>query len=66
MARGSGGCRKVGWSRSGTGKSGGARVIDFLSTDGTVWLLIVHAKAKFDSLPTSFLAALKKEIEDAI
>jgi hypothetical protein len=66
IVRGSGGCRKVRWSRSGTGKSGGARVIYFLTTDGTVWLLIVYAKAKFDSLPASLLAELKKGIEDAI
>jgi hypothetical protein len=31
-----------------------------------VWLLIVYAKAKFDSLPASLLAELKKGIEDAI
>jgi len=66
IVRGSGGCRKVRWSRSGTGKSGGARVIYFLAPDGTVWLLIVYAKAKFDNLPTSFLAQLKKGVEDAI
>jgi hypothetical protein len=66
IIRGSGGCRKVRWSRSGTDKSGGARVIYFLAPDGTVWLLIVYAKAKFDSLPASFLAQLKKGVEDAI
>jgi hypothetical protein len=61
----SGGCRKVRWSTEGTGKRGGARVIYFLASDGTVWLLIVYKKAKFDNLPTSFLAQLKKGIEDA-
>lgn len=66
IVRGSGGCRKVRWSRSGTGRSGGARVIYFLAPHGTVWLLIVYAKAKFDSLPASFLAQLKKGVEDAI
>lgn len=66
IIRGSGGCRKVRWSRSGTGKSGGVRVIYFLATKGTVWLLIVYAKAKFDNLPASFLAELKKGVEDAI
>jgi len=66
IIRGSGGCRKVRWSKSGTGKSGGARVIYFLAPDGTVWLLIVYSKAKFDSLPASFLAQLKKGVEDAI
>ncbi|HKW82353.1 MAG TPA: transcriptional regulator, partial [Burkholderiaceae bacterium] len=62
IIRGSGGCRKVRWSRSGTGKRGGARVIYFLGADGAVWLLIVYSKAKFDNLPASFLAQLKKGI----
>jgi hypothetical protein len=31
-----------------------------------VWLLIVYAKAKFDNSPASFLAQLKKGVEDAI
>ncbi|MGD9582686.1 MAG: transcriptional regulator [Lysobacterales bacterium] len=66
LIRDSGGCRKVRWSRSGMGKRGGARVIYFLASDRTVWLLIVYAKAKFDNLPASFLAQLKKEVEDAI
>jgi hypothetical protein len=52
--------------RSGTGKCGGARVIYCLAPEGTVWLLIVYAKAKFDNLPASFLAQLKKGVEDAI
>ena len=66
IIRGSGGCRKVRWSRAGTGKSGGARVIYFLAPDGTVWLLIVYVKAKFDNLPASFLAQLRQGVEDAI
>lgn len=66
IVRGTGGCRKVRWSRSGAGKSGGARVIYFLAPDGTVWLLIAYAKAKFDNLPASFLAQLKRGVEDAI
>jgi hypothetical protein len=66
IIRASGGCRKVRWSRSGMGKRGGARVIYFLAADGTVWLLIVYSKAKFDNLPASFLAKLRQEIEDAI
>ena len=31
-----------------------------------MWLLIVYVKAKFDILPASFLAQLKKEVEHAI
>jgi hypothetical protein len=60
---GSGGCRKVRWGRSGMGKRGGARVIYFNSEGGCVWLLIAYAKAKFDNLPTEFLAKLKTEVE---
>ena len=66
VIRGSGGCRKVRWARAGSGKRGGARVVYFLTMDDTVWLLIVYTKAKFDNLPTSFLAQLKKGVEDAL
>ena len=66
IIRGSGGCRKVRWSRSGTGKRGGARVIYFLAEDATVWLLIAYTKAKFDNLPTAFLEQLKKGVQDAL
>jgi hypothetical protein len=66
VIRGSGGCRKVRWSRSGIGKRGGARVIYFVADDGVVWLLIVYTKAKFDALPTSFLAQLRQGVEDAL
>ena len=66
VIRGSGGCRKVRWSRSGIGKRGGARVIYFLEAETTVWLLIVYTKAKFDNLPTSFIAELRKGVEDAL
>jgi hypothetical protein len=66
LIRGSGGCRKVRWSRSGTGKSGGARVVYFLTKEETIWLLIVYTKAKFDNLPTAFLAELKQGVEDAL
>ncbi|PQZ67633.1 transcriptional regulator [Achromobacter sp. MYb9] len=58
---GSGGCRKVRWSRVGMGKRGGARVIYYLRlASGEVVLLIVYAKAKFDNVPASFLAKLKE------
>lgn len=63
---GSGGCRKVRWSRAGTGKRGGARVIYFLAQDAAIWLLIAYTKSKFDNLPATFLAKLKTEVEDAV
>jgi len=62
---GTGGMRKVRWSRSGMGKRGGARVIYFnLLADGVIALFIVYIKAKFDNLPTAFLLQLKKEFEN--
>ena len=63
---GSGGCRKVRWSSGGQGKRGGARVIYFNASDATIWLLVVYKKAKFDNLPTAFLAELKQGVEDAL
>lgn len=62
---GTGGCRKVRWFKAGRGKRGGVRVIYFNVEDHVIWLLIVYAKASYDSLPAAFLAELKEEIEDA-
>ena len=57
---GSGGLRKVRWMRAGMGKRGGARVIYLTQLqDGTIALLTIYAKSKFDNLPTEFLLALK-------
>ena len=61
---GSGGCRKVRWTRQGMGKRGGARVIYFNEVEGRIWLLIVYSKSKFDNLPAEFLAQLKSEVEN--
>ncbi len=61
---GSGGCRKVRWSRQGMGKRGGARIIYFNAANGRVWLLIVYTKTKFDNLPADFLSKLKHEVEN--
>jgi hypothetical protein len=61
---GSGGLRKIRWSRSSLGKRGGARVIYYnVLEDGQIWLLIGYTKSKFDNLPTAFLQALRQEVE---
>jgi hypothetical protein len=63
---GSGGLRKVRWSRAGMGKRGGARVIYYNQlSDGVIALLMIYTKTKFDNLPTEFLSRLRKEFEDA-
>ena len=62
---GAGGLRKVRWSRAGMGKRGGARVVYFNQlADGTIALLMVYTKAKFDNLPTTFLLQLKQELKN--
>ena len=62
---GSGGLRKVRWSRTGMGKRGGTRVIYYNELqEGHIWLLIAYTKAKFDNLPAAFLKQLKEAIND--
>ncbi|HGM8287400.1 TPA: transcriptional regulator [Pseudomonas aeruginosa] len=58
---GSGGLRKVRWSRPGMGKRGGARVIYYNAEKSQViWLLIAYTKSQFDNLPASTLSKLKE------
>ena len=62
----SGGCRKVRWSRAGTGKRGGVRVVYFTRLSaGEIWLLLVYAKSMRDNIPGHILKAVRKEIENA-
>ena len=60
----SGGIRKVRWSRTGSGKSGGVRVIYFNRLEnGELWLLAIYAKAVRGSIPAHLLKAIKETIE---
>ncbi len=60
---GTGGLRKVRWSRSGMGKRGGARVIYFTrNARGELVLLLVYAKAKFDNISADVLKAIKEKL----
>ena len=62
----SGGCRKVRWSRAGTGKRGGVRVVYFTRvSEGEIWLLLIYAKSTRDTIPGHILKAVRKEIENA-
>jgi hypothetical protein len=63
---GSGGVRNVRWSRKGTGKRGGVRVVYFNRlANGEIWLLLIYAKSAQDNIPASVLRELKQEIENA-
>ena len=67
VVRKSGGVRKVRWTRAGSGKSGGVRVIYFNRlVNGEVWLLFMYAKAKLDSIAGEVLREMKDEIEKAL
>ena len=62
---GSGGCRKVRWSRTGSGKRGGVRVIYYLRlASGEIWLLVVYPKSEQDNIPAHLLKVLREEIEN--
>ena len=62
---GSGGCRKVRWARSGTGKRGGVRVIYFTRlANGEIWLLVMYAKSVRGSIPAHILKSIREELEN--
>ena len=63
----SGGCRKVRWSRPGTGKRDGVRVIYFTRlAAGELWMLLVYPKSARDTSPGHILRMIRKELEDGI
>lgn len=63
---GSCGVRKVRWSRKGSGKRGGVRVVYFNRlASGEIWLLLMYAKSVRDNIPADILRELKQEIENA-
>lgn len=65
VVRGSGGIRKVRWSRAGMGKSGGVRVIYFTrNAEGEVVLLTLYAKAKTDNLTGAKLKEIRRALEE--
>lgn len=61
----SGGIRKVRWSRAGSGKSCGVRVIYFTRTsEGEVVLLTLYAKAKTDNITGAKLKEIRCALEE--
>jgi hypothetical protein len=64
---GSGGCRKIRWSRRGMGKQGGARVIYFTRLHaGELCMLLIYPKAAKDDIPAHILKHVRKELEDGL
>lgn len=65
LVPGSGGIRKVRWSRAGMGKSGGVRVIYFLRTsEGQIVLLTLYAKAEVETLSGAQLKEIRRALEE--
>jgi hypothetical protein len=64
VSSGSGGCRKVRWSRAGVGKRGGARAIYFVRTrSGELWMLVAYSKGVRENIPAHILREIKRELE---
>lgn len=62
---GSGGCRKLRWSRAGMGKRGGVRVIYFTRlANGEIWLLVIYAKSVQGNIPAHLLKSIREAIEN--
>jgi len=62
---GSGGCRKIRWSRPGRGKRGGVRVVYFLKpNEREIWLLVIYAKSSTANIPGNILKAIMIETTD--
>ena len=58
---GSGGVRKLRWTRPGTGKRSGLRVIHFVRYDPSeFWMLTIYSKSKRDTVPAHILKQLKE------
>lgn len=58
---GTGGFRKMRWKLSGTGKSGGVRVIYYnITTEGRLYLALIYAKGQRDNLTKAQRNGLKK------
>jgi hypothetical protein len=64
VIRGSGGVRKVRWSRAGTGKSGGVRVVYLVRNEqGEVYLLTLFAKSEKEDIALAVLKEIRRALE---
>jgi hypothetical protein len=64
VIRGSGGCRKVRWARSGSGKRGGVRIIHYNRLDeGLIYLLLIYAKNVHESFDAETLTKIRRTLD---
>jgi len=65
VVSGSGGIRKMRWSRPGTGKRGGLRIIYFVRyRPNEFWMLTLYAKSKHENVPTHILKQLMEAVRN--
>jgi hypothetical protein len=65
VIKGTGGLRKVRWAMSGTGKSGGVRVIYFhVAAASQVRLLLIYSKGEKDDLSAVEKKTLRRIVEN--
>lgn len=65
VVQGSGGVRKLRWSRPGMGKRGGLRVIYYVQfAPNEFWMLTLYSKSKKDSVPGHILKELLEAFRD--
>jgi len=65
LVPGSGGVRKVRWTRPGMGKRGGLRIMYFVRYQpNEFWMLTLYAKAKREDVPAHILKQLLEAFRD--
>lgn len=63
---GTGGVRKLRWSRAGMGKRGGVRILYYVQDAfGRIWLLTVYAKSARENIDVSTLNLLREMADHA-
>lgn len=61
---GTGGCRKIRWTRHGAGKRGGSRVVYFLRLGaGEIVLVTAYAKNEREDVPREWLKRIKETFD---
>ena len=64
VIRGSSGVRKIRWSRPGTGKSGGVRIVYLVRTEqGEIYLLTMFAKSVIGNIPLATLKEIRRALK---
>ena len=60
-----GSCRKIRWSKVGTGKRGGVRVVYFTKlASGEIWLLVIYSKVVKENIPSHILKQIREVLEN--